>query len=96
MLVELSAVSATIEYKIQSVIFSETTEWGDLEVTFVRCGNLTFEYGAYIDGEPVVMHLGSDGTMSQTTGINDGIYDASYNEFACSGNGLYLYIWRSA
>lgn len=50
--------------------------------------DLTFEYGAYIDGEPVVMHLGSDGTMSQTTGINDVICDALYNEFACSGNGF--------
>ena len=39
MLIALSAVSATIDYKIQSVDFSETTEWGDLKVTFVRCGN---------------------------------------------------------
>lgn len=38
--------------------------------------NPIFEYGAYIDGQPVVMHLGPDGKMTETAGIEDIIVDS--------------------
>ncbi len=49
--------------------------------------DLTFEYGAYIDGDPVVMHLSSDGKMSQTTGIDDVTSEADNPDFAYAGKG---------
>lgn len=39
--------------------------------------DLTFEYGAYIGGEPVVMSLASDGTMTQTAGIDEVLADTA-------------------
>lgn len=46
----------------------------------------TFEYGAYIDGAPVVMTLGADGNMTQTAGIEDVVVDSAAQFAYVSGN----------
>lgn len=48
--------------------------------------DLTFAYGAYIDGKPVTMKLGMSGAMSQTAGINE-ISSDTDREFATGGTG---------
>ena len=48
--------------------------------------DLTFEYGAYIEGTPVVMTLGADGAMSQTAGIEDVTVDGDAGFVSVSGN----------
>ena len=35
-----------------------------------------------------MMHLASDGKMSQTAGISEVVYDATSNDFASAGNGF--------
>ena len=56
-----------------------------------RCRNasddLTFEYGAFIGGEPVVMSLGPSGRLSQTSGIDDVVADSGVVDFASVGDG---------
>ncbi len=64
--------------------------WFDEPVTD-NCRNASddnvFEYGAYINGEPVVMHLNSDGSMLETAGIDDITADIAPT-FATAGDGL--------
>ena len=48
--------------------------------------DLTFEYGAYIEGAPVVMTLGADGNMTQTAGIEDVVVDGEAQFAFVSGN----------
>ncbi len=50
--------------------------------------DLTYEYGAYINGEPVVMHLSPNGKMSQLSGIEDVVADdVADKSFASAGQG---------
>lgn len=46
----------------------------------------TFEYGAYIEGTPVIMTLGADGRMNQTAGIEDVVVDNVAQFANVSGN----------
>lgn len=53
-----------------------------------------FEYGGYIDGEPVIFSLGADGKMSDTAGIGDTVVDSD-DVFAVAGQG-YIAVSESA
>ena len=48
--------------------------------------DMTFAYGAYIDGKPVTMQLGMSGEMTQTAGINEVTADNAI-DFATGGQG---------
>lgn len=45
-----------------------------------------FEYGAYIEGSPVIMTLDADGRMNQTAGIEDVTVDSAHRFAHVSGN----------
>lgn len=54
----------------------------------VETDDLTFEYGAYINGEPRIMHLSPQGRMTQTAGIDDVV--VGQEVFAQAGKGCII------
>ena len=61
----------------------------------LKTDNLTFDYGAYINGEPVIMHLSTKGEMMQVSGLDEIPIEQEEIVFAEAGDGC-ISIFNSA